>query len=195
MTNPRPAPANRRFLRQCISLDARSLGIFRVGIALLILVDLADRTGSLRALWTDDGMVPRAMVEANSEGHAWEQSLHMLGGSYAFEATLDDDRKIDLFRDGAPVDYGKPGSFSSVIPSYRWRAYLLWMREPYLGEHLVHCERFLRDRWESEHPEGPRIRSVRILQMNEEFAGLDSPPKVEPIVLWPTSDTFANAPR
>ena len=45
-------------------LDVRSLAVFRIGLALTILLDLAIRAQDLGAHYTDAGVVPRALLAA-----------------------------------------------------------------------------------------------------------------------------------
>ncbi|MEZ6069235.1 MAG: HTTM domain-containing protein [Pirellulales bacterium] len=77
----------RRAGAEVFGLDLRSLALLRVGLGVLILVDLACRARDLVAHYTDDGVLPR---EAAREliVRDWRFSLHMLGGSAAYEAVL-----------------------------------------------------------------------------------------------------------
>lgn len=52
-----PAPLRR--LRDLFAIDPRSLALFRIGVAGLIIVDLISRAGDLRAHYTDAGVLPR----------------------------------------------------------------------------------------------------------------------------------------
>jgi len=51
--------AGRRWARAVFTLDPRSLALFRILLALLVLVDLAQRSGDLSAFLTDRGVLPR----------------------------------------------------------------------------------------------------------------------------------------
>ena len=57
------------FVRHFLSIDARTLGFWRVALAALLLVDLAKRAVELRTWYTDDGLLPREAVEHPS--YAW----------------------------------------------------------------------------------------------------------------------------
>jgi hypothetical protein len=62
--------------------DLRSLAVFRIGLALAVLVDLAIRAADLRAHYTDAGVLPRADLLTLFEWlHAWPLCLHLAGGS------------------------------------------------------------------------------------------------------------------
>jgi hypothetical protein len=79
MAEPSPRP-------RWYALDARSLAALRIGLVALVLLDLALRSTDLVAHYTDLGVLPRALVPPGSWDFGW--SLHRLGGSAGFEATL-----------------------------------------------------------------------------------------------------------
>ena len=64
-------------------LDLRSLAIFRVGLGLLLLGDLAIRAGDLSAHYTDQGVLPRSALTARHY-----VSLHFLDGTADFQGAL-----------------------------------------------------------------------------------------------------------
>jgi hypothetical protein len=79
-----PVPRRRlgeRFL-DLISLDLRSLALFRIGLGLLLLADLFVRADDLAAHYTDLGVLPWQAVSSSV------LSLHLLQGSWWFEAGL-----------------------------------------------------------------------------------------------------------
>lgn len=63
-------------------LDLRSLALFRIGLGLALLVDLAGRCPDLVAHYTDDGVLPRAITPV------YTISIHGLSGSAAYEGSL-----------------------------------------------------------------------------------------------------------
>jgi hypothetical protein len=68
------------------ALDLRSLAAFRMGLALLIIADLARRSADLVAHYTDDGILPR---EALADARLAERlSVHSLAGNWEAEAAL-----------------------------------------------------------------------------------------------------------
>ena len=73
------------FRQNLFSFDLRSLALFRVGLALLILGDLIHRSFDLRAFYTDFGVLPRWVLMQNSD-HCL--SLHALSGSLVFQVIL-----------------------------------------------------------------------------------------------------------
>ena len=54
--------ALRARLLALFTIDTRSLAVFRIALALTILVDLALRARDLGAFYTDDGVLPRALL-------------------------------------------------------------------------------------------------------------------------------------
>ena len=81
----RPFPAGT--WGQLIAIDTRSLAMFRIIIALVVLVDLVVRSSDITFFLTDAGSLPRAdLWRLDSNPYAW--SLHALGGSWACQALL-----------------------------------------------------------------------------------------------------------
>jgi hypothetical protein len=72
-----------RGLGEVVSLDLRSLAVFRIGLGLLLLADLAVRAGDMGAHYTDQGVLPREEMSGSAA-----TSLHLLHGSLWFEACL-----------------------------------------------------------------------------------------------------------
>lgn len=66
--------------------DLRSLALFRISLALVTIFDLGMRIFDLRAFYSDDGVLPRELYRSLMS--PWQLSLHMLGGSYAFQLAL-----------------------------------------------------------------------------------------------------------
>jgi hypothetical protein len=69
--------------RVFFGLDLRSLALFRIGLALLLLADLTSRWPDLEAHYSDAGVMPRAVTPVYVP-----LPLHSLGGSVAYEGTL-----------------------------------------------------------------------------------------------------------
>ena len=73
--------------RTVFGIDSRSLAVFRMAIAVLLLVDLAVRATDLRAMYTDDGMFSRAEICLRATS-LWNWSFHFGGGSWGYQAVL-----------------------------------------------------------------------------------------------------------
>lgn len=76
----------REKLRELFGADARSLAALRVGLAAILLGDLAHRALELRAHYTDLGVLPRAALRELLD--PWSFSLHALSGSTGWVALL-----------------------------------------------------------------------------------------------------------
>lgn len=69
-----------RWWMQGLALDLRSLSLFRILLALVMLVDLTNRLRNFEAHYTDAGVFPREVVNLTGEGDHW-LSLYYLTGS------------------------------------------------------------------------------------------------------------------
>jgi hypothetical protein len=74
-------------LRTIFALDLRSLAVFRVGLALIVLMDLFWRSRWLAAHYSDEGVLPRRALFAIYD-RPWDLSLHALSGAWQVEAAL-----------------------------------------------------------------------------------------------------------
>lgn len=77
----------RPWIADWIGIDPRALAAFRIGLATILLVDLAIRATDLTAFYADGGFFP---FEAARRWHGsrWSWSLHLLDGSPSFQAAL-----------------------------------------------------------------------------------------------------------
>ena len=73
-------------VKESFQVDLRSLAIFRMGLALLILADLINRAGNITAHYTDLGVVPRSFIMYTNR--FWYLSLHMLSGDKFYQILL-----------------------------------------------------------------------------------------------------------
>ncbi len=81
---PTYSPATRE---QLFGLDLRSLALFRIGLALIIIVDLIQRFPDLKAHYTDFGILPRGpLIEQFLNPWLW--SLHLFSGNVLFQGLL-----------------------------------------------------------------------------------------------------------
>lgn len=74
-------------IEELMGIDLRSLGVFRIGVGGLILLDLVIRASSLVAHYTDLGVAPRSLVVAYGE-QPWFLSFHMLSGDIWLQVLL-----------------------------------------------------------------------------------------------------------
>jgi len=75
----------RNILRNMFGLDWRSLALMRIGLALVILLDLAVSAQNLRVFYSDEGVLPTQVVRDN---YAPDFTLHLASGSVGYEAGL-----------------------------------------------------------------------------------------------------------
>lgn len=68
-------------------IDARSLALFRVGLSLVLLAELFERSRHLEAFYTDQGLMPRALLVETIQ-NPWSFSLHLASGSLFFQGLL-----------------------------------------------------------------------------------------------------------
>ncbi len=74
-------------LDNIFSLDLRSLAVFRIGLALVVLFDLTVRFQQIKAHYSDLGVLPRSALIAEFL-HPWYWSIHLISGEPAIQALL-----------------------------------------------------------------------------------------------------------
>lgn len=74
------------YANRVFGLDLRSLAVMRVGLASVILADLAIRASDFHAMYVDDGVASVEFVRGLTRIPAW--SLHLLNGSAGYQASL-----------------------------------------------------------------------------------------------------------
>lgn len=84
---PASSPQEPGTLSRLFGIDLRSLALFRVGLGVIVLLDLFSRARYLTAHYTDRGVVPRDAL------YAWllqpaQWSFHVLSGSAAWQVLL-----------------------------------------------------------------------------------------------------------
>ena len=73
-------------LKLAFGIDLRTLALFRVLVASMVIADLASRLRDLTAHYSDAGVLPRsALLEM---GGRWPMSLHVLSGSAVWQGAL-----------------------------------------------------------------------------------------------------------
>jgi predicted DCC family thiol-disulfide oxidoreductase YuxK len=74
-------------LEELFGADLRSLAALRIGLGVLLLVDLVQRSGDLTAHYTDFGLLPRADLLQVSPSR-WLVSIHLISGVWQIQAVL-----------------------------------------------------------------------------------------------------------
>jgi hypothetical protein len=74
-------------LAAIFGLDLRSLAVFRIGLAMIVIADLISRSQALNAHYTDAGVLPGQALTRELL-HPWYWSLHLISGHFLFQALL-----------------------------------------------------------------------------------------------------------
>ncbi|HAC66223.1 MAG TPA: hypothetical protein DCF68_22485 [Cyanothece sp. UBA12306] len=74
-------------LTDIFGLDLRSLAVFRIGLALVVIADLISRFRGLNAHYTDTGVLPRQALTKELL-HPWYWSFHLISGDSIFQIFL-----------------------------------------------------------------------------------------------------------
>ncbi|HWP60817.1 MAG TPA: HTTM domain-containing protein [Candidatus Acidoferrales bacterium] len=74
-------------LGEIFGADLRSLAALRICLALLILIDLLQRSRDLVAHYSDAGVLPRSVLLENLRNR-WHVSLHLINGTWEAQAVL-----------------------------------------------------------------------------------------------------------
>ncbi len=72
-----------RFFKETLSLDYRSLAMYRFFMGLIVISDVVYRLPDLTNFYTDIGLVPRALFTSEMS-MPWSFSLHLANGSFGF---------------------------------------------------------------------------------------------------------------
>lgn len=75
------------YLRACYTLDLRALGLMRIGTGIVLLVDLLIRSFSLRAHYSDEGVLTVSVLKQYN-WNPYYFSFHAISGEVWFEALL-----------------------------------------------------------------------------------------------------------
>ena len=74
-------------IEELFGADLRSLAALRIGVALVLILDLCQRASDLEAHYSDFGVAPRSLVIDNLDSR-WFVSLHLLSGAWQVQALL-----------------------------------------------------------------------------------------------------------
>ena len=75
-----------RFLK-IFELDLRALSLLRIGVSILVLIDLIIRFSDLRAHYSDDGVMPLKVLFSNC-WNAERLSIHTMSGLWQVQGIL-----------------------------------------------------------------------------------------------------------
>ena len=75
-------------LKEIFGIDIRSLALFRIALALLIIFDLYFRIPDIEVFYTDEGVFPRAFAFYTFISHPFGISIHHMSGNYTVQLIL-----------------------------------------------------------------------------------------------------------
>jgi hypothetical protein len=75
-------------LHSAFGIDLRSLALFRIAVACVILLDLVVRARDLTAHYSDGGVLPRSALVDTFAASPWHLSLHLMNGTTVVQALL-----------------------------------------------------------------------------------------------------------
>ncbi len=105
-------------------------------------------------------------------------------GWYVIPGTLADGRIIDVFKNGAPVNFAKPARVSSSYPDYRWQKYLMNMANSNYSAYRLYFGKYICRQWNERHSGLTTLENFEIFYV-QEFTlsgGIKTAP--QPISLW-----------
>ncbi|HEX7173711.1 MAG TPA: HTTM domain-containing protein [Pyrinomonadaceae bacterium] len=106
-------------------------------------------------------------------------------GWYVIPAKLRGGAEVDLFRNGAPVDWAKPDSVVALYPNSYWQKYTenIWLRD--FASARLHYARYLCRTWNAAHGGDEELRTFDIVYMREDTPPPGQPvPVAEPVIIW-----------
>jgi hypothetical protein len=65
-----------RYLIQCVTIDSRTLALFRIAAGLLIIADVLARSSTFRFFYTEEGVVPQELAESRTVEGAFSFFFH-----------------------------------------------------------------------------------------------------------------------
>jgi hypothetical protein len=74
-------------IMEVFGADLRSLAVFRIALAIMVLIDLSNRATDLSAHYTDRGVLPRSIL-LQDVLNRWSFSLNLMHGELFFQALL-----------------------------------------------------------------------------------------------------------
>ena len=111
------------------------------------------------------------------------------GGWFVMPAQLQDGSEVDLWRNGAPVNWEKPELISAMYKNDRWRKYMVVLAAAVNTDRRLYFARYLCNRWNQSHPRAKQILSMQMYLMEEDVLSdyrLSTP---RPVLLWTQSSS------
>jgi hypothetical protein len=105
-------------------------------------------------------------------------------GWYVMPGKLVNGREIDVFRDGAPLDWAKPAHVADTYADTRWRKYMLnlWLTDG--AANRLWYARYLTGRWNATHSGGEQLETFKIIFMRQDTTADGVRPDPTPVQIW-----------
>jgi hypothetical protein len=90
-------------------------------------------------------------------------------GWYVVQGTLRDGRTVDLWRNGAPVNWDRPEVVSEMYSNGRWRKFMMNLPTPFYAWLQAHYCAYLCRSWNERHDGDDRLMKVELILMREDL--------------------------
>lgn len=105
-------------------------------------------------------------------------------GWFVVEAKLNNGKRVDLLRDGAPVSWTKPADLSATYHDALWQKYMLNLWPVSNSGHRGYYAAYLMRQWNDSHQERERIKFMQIVYMEEDTLPNYRTTKPKKVALW-----------
>ncbi|MBI3306882.1 MAG: HTTM domain-containing protein [Candidatus Omnitrophica bacterium] len=105
-------------------------------------------------------------------------------GWYVIPGVLKNGREVDLFRNGAPVNWDKPKNVAAMYPNERWRKYMTNYRGSKNAQFRRDYGKYLCRDWNSRHQGEEQLDRFQVFFMEEMTRKDFTPAPVQKKLLW-----------
>lgn len=106
-------------------------------------------------------------------------------GWYIIPGTLRDGTLVDLYKNGGPVNYGKPMLVSKTYFDQRWQKYMMNLWRSDYSKYRLYYGQYLCRQWNNSHKEdGQKLDNFKIIYMREDTLPDYKTPTIKPTTTW-----------
>ena len=106
-------------------------------------------------------------------------------GWYVIPGKLRNGSEVDVYKDGAPVSYGKPPLVSKTYMDQRWQKYIMNLWRSDFSKYRLYYGKYLCRTWNNEHTEdGEKLEEFKIIYMREDTLPNYQTPTIKPTTTW-----------